>query len=257
MLELKRITKRYQGISAVQDVSFVINSPEIVGFLGPNGAGKTTTIKIMAGLVQATSGEIFFKGKNIKDIIFQYKKSLGYVPEEPKIYGYMSAYEYLLMVGRLRSIPEKILEQKITLFMQLLDISSEMHFPMSSYSKGMIQKVLLSAALLHDPEIIILDEPLSGLDAETSAIIIELIKMLVQKGKIIFFCSHILQQVERICKRVIIIHEGRIIADETVGNLRNLMNLPSLEEVFSQLVFRKDSERTARNLIDAIGLRFS
>jgi ABC-2 type transport system ATP-binding protein len=252
MIEIKEITKRYQGIPVVNNISFQIKPSEVVGFLGPNGAGKTTAIKIMATLIEPTKGKIFFKEKNIRDNILQYKKSIGYVPEEPKIYGHMSAYEYLLMVGRLRSLPNNILEPKITLLMKFLDLSLDMNFLMSTYSKGMIQKVLLAAAILHNPDILFFDEPLSGLDVGTSAIIKEIIKMLAQEGKIVFFCSHVLEQVENICKRVIIIHKGKVIADDSVENLKILMNLPSLEEVFNQLLLRKDPEKIARKLVNAI-----
>ena len=161
----------------------------------------------------------------------EYKKKIGYVPEEPDIYPHLSAFDYLLMVGRLRQIPEKALKAKIEQFMELLKLSLEMQSSISSYSKGMVQKVLLSAALLHDPDILLLDEPLSGLDVETSLIIKDLVKQLSQEGKIIFYCSHILEVVEKVCSRVIIIHKGKILTDDSVENLRNLMKVPSLEEI--------------------------
>ena len=141
MLELKGITKKYNVFRAVDDVSFRIEPGEILGYLGPNGAGKTTTIKMLTGLLEPTSGEIFFHGKKIKKDLIEYKKRIGYVPEETDIYPHLSAYDYLLMVGRLRLMPEKMLKEKIESFMELLGLSLEMQSPISSYSKGMVQKV--------------------------------------------------------------------------------------------------------------------
>ena len=255
MLELRGITKKFQVFPAVNNVSFTVKPSEVLGYLGPNGAGKTTTIRMLAGLLEPSAGDIFFQGKNIKDDQCQYKKRIGYVPEEPEIYPHLSAYDYLLMVGRLRHIPEKILKEKITQFMKLFDLSLDMHSSISSYSKGMIQKVLLSAALLHNPDILLLDEPLSGLDVETSLVVKGLVQRLSREGKIIFYCSHILEVVEKICGRVIIIHKGRVVADDSVKNLRDLMRLPSLEDIFSQLVVQDDTEKIAAEVVEAMKYR--
>jgi ABC-2 type transport system ATP-binding protein len=252
MLELKGITKKFQVFPAVNNVSFKVKPSEILGYLGPNGAGKTTTIKMLAGLLKPTEGSILFSGKDIKKNMVKYKKRIGFVPEEAEIYPHLSAYDYLLMVGRLRNIPEKILNDKIEQFMSLFSLSEDMHSSISSYSKGMIQKVLLSSALLHNPDILLLDEPLSGLDVETSLIIKDLVRKLSKEGKIIFYCSHILEVVEKICSKVIIIHKGKIVANDSVENLRNLMKLPSLEEIFNQLVIHEDSHKIAEGVIQAM-----
>jgi ABC-2 type transport system ATP-binding protein len=248
MLELSGISKKYNVFPAVDNVSFCIEPGEILGYLGPNGAGKTTTIKMLTGLLEPTSGDIFFQGKKIRNDMVEYKKKIGYVPEESDMYPHLSAYDYLLMVGRLRQIPEKALKEKIEQFMELLKLSLEMQSSISSYSKGMVQKVLLSAALLHNPDILLLDEPLSGLDVETSLIIKDLVKQLSKEGKIIFYCSHILEVVEKVCSRVIIIHKGKILTDDSVENLRNLMKVPSLEEIFSQLVIQQDTEKISKEI---------
>ena len=249
MLELKGITKKYNVFPAVDNVSFRIEPGEILGYLGPNGAGKTTTIKMLTGLLEPTAGDIFFQGKKIKNNMVEYKKKIGYVPEEPDIYPHLSAYDYLFMVGRLRQIQEKALKAKIEQFMELFKLSLDMQSSISSYSKGMVQKVLLSAALLHDPDIFLLDEPLSGLDVETSMIIKDLVKQLSKEGKIIFYCSHILEVVEKVCSRVIIIHKGKILTDDSVENMRHLMKVPSLEEIFSQLVIQQDTEKISREIV--------
>ncbi len=252
MLELNNVTKKYQVIPAVNRVSFTIKPSEIVGYLGPNGAGKSTTIKMLTGLLEPTEGKILFDGKNIRKDLYAYKKRIGYVPENAEIYPHLSGYDYLLMVGRLRQIPEKILKNRIKQLLEFFKLSVEMDLAISSYSKGMIQKVLIASALLHDPEVLLLDEPLSGLDVTTSLVIKDLLKMLAEDGKIIMYSSHILEVVEKICSRAIIIHNGRIVADDSVENLRNLMKLPSLEEIFNQLVVQEDTTAQARGIIAAI-----
>ncbi|MBN1273370.1 MAG: ABC transporter ATP-binding protein [Candidatus Aminicenantes bacterium] len=252
MLELKGLIKKYHVFPAVNKVSFAVGPSEILGYLGPNGAGKSTTIKILAGLLKPTEGEILFNGRNINKNIYDFKKRLGYVPEESEIYPHLSAYDYLLLVGRLRRIPEDILHEKIIQFMKLFGLSEDMHAAISSFSKGMIQKVLITSALLHDPEILLLDEPLSGLDVTTGLVIKDLLQKLAGEGKIIIYSSHVLEVVEKICTRVIIIHKGEVVADDSVENLRSLMKLPSLEKIFSQLVVREDTRGIAQKMVAAM-----
>ena len=252
MLELRSVTKKYHIFPAVNNISFTVKPSEILGYLGPNGAGKTTTLNMLAGLIEPTNGEIFFQGKNIKDNLYDYKKRIGYVPEQSEIYPHLSAYDYLLMVGRLRQIPDKILNEKIEQFMKFFQLSVDMHSSISSYSKGMVQKVLISSALLHNPDILLLDEPLSGLDVATSLVLKSLVQKLAAEGKIIVYSSHILEIVEKVCSRVIIIHKGNIIADDSVLHLRELMKLPSLEEIFSQLVVHEDTEGATQGIIEAM-----
>jgi ABC-2 type transport system ATP-binding protein len=252
MLELKSVTKKYYVFPAVNNISFTVKASEILGYLGPNGAGKTTTINMLAGLLEPTSGEIFFQGKDIKDNLYDYKKRIGYVPEQSEIYPHLSAYDYLLMVGRLRQIPDKILNKKIEQFMKFFQLSVDMHSSISSYSKGMVQKVLISSALLHNPDILLLDEPLSGLDVATSLILKSLVQRLAAEGKIIVYSSHILEIVEKVCSRVIIIHKGNIIADDSVHHLKEVMKLPLLEEIFSQLVVHEDTEGVTQGIIEAM-----
>ena len=255
MLELKNLSKRYGVIRAVDDVTFRVKPGEILGYLGPNGAGKTTTIKILAGLLEPTSGSIFYQGEDVRGKMTAFKRIIGYVPEEPAVYPHLSALEYLELVGRLRGLPEKLLEKKITGLLEVFQLSTDMYSPISTYSKGMTQKVLLAAAFLHDPEVLLLDEPLAGLDVATSLVIKDLLKELAQQGKIIIFSSHILEVVEKICSRVIIIHQGKVVADDEVANLRSLMKLPSLEAVFSQLVVKENPEEKARRLLELITLK--
>lgn len=249
MLEIRGITKKYGFFKAVDNVSFQVKQGESVGYLGPNGAGKSTTIKMLAGLLEPSDGEILYNGRNIWKNLVWYKKRIGYVPEEPAIYSHLSAYDYLLMVGRLRGIKESVLKEKIKGFMKVFGLEGDMYSELSSFSKGMVQKVLISAALLHDPEILLLDEPLSGLDVSTALMVRELVNRLSAEDRIIIYSSHILEIVEKVASRVIILHKGKIRADDSMENLRRLMRVPSLEEIFSQLVMEEDPGKTASELI--------
>jgi ABC-2 type transport system ATP-binding protein len=252
MLELRGITKKFSIYPVVKEVSFEIKHGEIVGYLGPNGAGKTTTIKILAGLLEPTEGEILLDGRNIKKDMTAYKARVGYVPEQSEIYPHLSAQEYLFMVGRLRRLPESPLREKVETLMTLFDLDKDMMSPISSYSKGMKQKVLISAALLHDPDILLFDEPLSGLDVTTGMVVKDIVQRLSLGGKMILYSSHVLEVTEKICSRVIIIHRGRVVADDSVENLRDLMKVPSLEKVFGELVVEEDTAAIARRVVETI-----
>lgn len=252
MLEIKGLTKRYSSIPVVNGVSFVLRPNEVSGYLGPNGSGKTTTVKLLTGLLQPTKGHIFFDGLDIKKNLIEYKRRLGYVPEEPDLYPYLTGWEYLQLIGRLRSLPEKILARKIDHFLQLFSLHRHRHSPLSSYSKGMRQKILISAALLHNPDILVFDEPESGLDVASALVFRNLVKSLAQEGKTILYSSHILEVVEKVCSRVIILHKGNIVANDSVERLRDLMKLPSLEDIFSQLVLREDPEQIAREIVEVM-----
>ena len=209
---------------------------------------------MLVGFFPPTRGEILFNGCNIRKVLYEYRTKVGYVPEQAAVYPYLSASDYLLLVGRLRRIPEKLLRARMERFLELFDLKLAMDSPLSSYSKGMVQKVLLASALLHDPDILILDEPLSGLDVETAMVIKNVLQKLSREGKTIFFSSHVLEVVEKICSRVIIIYQGKIVADDSVENLRKLMQLPSLDEIFRQLVIQKDTEKVADEVVKAMKL---
>ncbi len=249
MLELRNITKKYNNIAVVKRVSFTVKPGEILGYLGPNGAGKSTTVKMLAGLLEPSSGSIHMNGIRVDTDAVEYKKRIGYLPEHGEIYPYLSGGEYLELVGRLRRIPEALLQEKIYGFMDILEMGVDMHLPMASYSKGMKQKVLVAAALLHDPEILLLDEPLSGLDVTTTMIFKDVLSRLAEMGKIIIYSSHILEVVEKVCSRVIIIDKGEIAADDSVAHLSDLLALPSLDSIFRKLVRQKDTGAVARDMI--------
>ncbi len=251
-LELRRISKRYRGIVAVDDVSFSARAGEITGYLGPNGSGKSTTMKIITGLLEPTAGEILFDGIPVQRDPIAYKQRLGYVPEEPHLYTHLSGLEYLVMVRQLRNLPAKRSAEKIDALLHAFGLHGDRHVPISSYSKGMRQKILLSAALLHDPELILLDEPFSGLDVSMGLVLRSLIQELAARGKVVLFSSHELETVERVSSRVVILHRGRLVADDSIANLRTLMALPTLEEIFSQLTVEQDTAAICREIANII-----
>lgn len=252
MLELRSIVKLFHGIAAVDGVSFIARPGEITGYLGPNGSGKSTTMKMITGLMEATSGQILFNGERIERDLIAHKRRMGYAPEEPHLYSHLSGLEYLIMVGQLRGLPSRPTADRIDGLLRLLSLHGDRHVPISAYSKGMRQKVLLSAALLHNPELILLDEPFSGLDVGTGLVLRSLIKELAARGKVVLFCSHELETVERVCSHVVILHHGKVVADDSIERLRTLMAAPTLEAIFSQLAVEQDTAAVSRQIADLI-----
>ena len=252
MLEADHLAKRFFGITVVDDVSFVVRPGEVVGYLGPNGSGKTTTAKMCTGLLETSSGSVRFRGKKIDDDLIAYRKRLGYVPEEPHLYTFQSGREYLELVGRLRELPSDVLDRKIDALLDLFGLRTAADQTIGSYSKGMRQKVLIIAALLHDPDVLIFDEPDSGLDVTTTLVLRHLVRALARRGKAVLYSSHVLDIVEKLCDRVIVLHRGRVVADDSLASLEQLMTRRSLEEVFAQLVLRDDPEQTARDVVDVV-----
>src|SRR5580704_2848758 len=255
MLELQNLSKSYRGIPAISNVNFRVSAGEVVGYLGANGSGKSTTVKIITGLLQPSEGRVLFEGKNIRDDLAGFRGALGYVPEEAHLYTYLSGFEYLQLVGRLRGIRERQIQIKATRLLQLLGLESWRHSPISMYSKGMKQRVLIAAALMHDPQLLIFDEPLSGLDAVTARLFKDLLVLLAREGKAILYISHVLEVVERVCDRVIILAKGKILADASPSELIGLMELANLESAFAQLVQQEDTRSIARELVETIKVR--
>ena len=252
MLELRRVSKRFSGIAAVDDVSFSARPGEVTGYLGPNGSGKSTTMKMITGLIEMTFGEILFQGKLIQDDLIEYKRHMGYVPEEPYLYTHLSGAEYLTMVAQLRDLPARESGECIDGLLRLFSLHDDRHASISGYSKGMRQKILIAAALMHNPQLVLLDEPFSGLDVGSALVLRSLIKELAARGKVVLFSSHELDTVERICSRVVILHRGKLVADDTIERLRSLMELPTLEGIFSQLAVEQDTDSTARQIAELI-----
>jgi ABC-2 type transport system ATP-binding protein len=252
VLELRHVSKSFHGIFAVNGVSFSARAGEITGYLGPNGSGKSTTMKMIAGLIDMTAGEILVDGQPIQGDLIAHKQRMGYVPEEPQLYPHLTGLEYLAMVGQLRNLPARSTATRIDGLLRLLSLHGDRHVPISNYSKGMKQKVLLSAALLHNPDLILLDEPFSGLDVTSVLVVRGLIQELAARGKVVLFSSHELETVERVCSHVVILHHGKVVADDSIVRLRSLMALPTLEDIFAQLVVEQDTATIAREIADLI-----
>lgn len=252
MLEIENLCRSFRGIPAIQNVSFKVSPGEIVGLLGPNGAGKSTTIKIITGLLRPNRGRVLYRGQDVSDDMLSFRRCYGYVPEEAQLYSYMSGLEYLQLVGRLRGLSESLIEHKGTSLLRLLQLESWQHTPISAYSKGMRQRVLLAAALLHDPQLLIFDEPLSGLDVVSARLFKDLLDLLAAQGKAVIYISHVLEVVEQVCSRVVVISNGRIVADATPAALAELMQVSTLEKVFAQLVQQQDTRTLAQKMIEVM-----
>jgi ABC-2 type transport system ATP-binding protein len=209
-------------------------------------------MKMITGLIEWNAGDILFAGQSISDDPIAWKTRVGYVPEEPHLYTHLTGLEYLVMVAQLRKLPAGRTSATIDGLLHLLALHADRDVPISAYSKGMRQKVLLAAALMHNPDLILLDEPFSGLDVGSSLILRSLIQELSARGKVVLFSSHELETVERICSRVVILHHGRIVADDSIEKLRALMSLGSLEDIFSQLAVEQDTAAISRQIADLI-----
>ena len=256
MLEARHLTKYYSAVPAIRDVSFTLAPGTILGLLGPNGSGKSTTVSILTGLREPSAGEVWFNGINVADRLVEYKARVGYVPEDAHIYSFLSGREHLDLVGRLRRLPGRLRAHKIATLLDLFGMTSAADQPMSGYSKGMKQKVLIIAALLHDPDVLILDEPESGLDLTAGLVLRHLIPILAARGKTILYSSHLLDHVERLCAGVVVLHRGSIVAEGPVNQLRAMMqSSASLEDVIAQLITTADPEGTARDIADVAGLQ--
>ena len=254
MLEVRNLGKFYAGIPAVKDVNFTVHRGNILGLLGPNGSGKSTTVSMITSLLEPTTGRVFLDGQPIDDAPLEYKARIGYVPEEAHVYTYLTGPEYLELVGQLRGIAPRVLQEKIDAFMRIFGLEDDRHSQMSAYSKGMRQKILISAALLHDPEIIVLDEPNSGLDVTSSLVLRSLVQELAAAGKMIVYSSHVLEIVEKVATDVLILHDSKVVAHDSVSRLRDLMALPSLEQVFRKVVVVEDVDQVARDIVGVMRL---
>src|SRR5580698_198935 len=255
MLEVKALSKSYRGLPAIDRVSFHVRAGEIVGYVGPNGSGKSTTVKIVTGLLEPSDGQVLFEGESIRLNLEGYRAAFGYVPEEAHVYTHLSGLEYLQLVGRLRNMPENLIDLKANRLLSLLGLESWRYSPISMYSKGMKQRVLIAAALMHDPPLLIFDEPLSGLDVLSSRLFKDLLLELTAAGKAVLYISHVLEVVEQICTRVVVIAKGKILADASPSELTGLMELKDLESVFAQLVQQEDTRSVAREVVEAIKVR--
>jgi len=254
MLEVRSLTKYYGALPALRDASFVARPGQILGYLGPNGSGKSTTVRMLVGLMEPTSGEVLWKGRSIFEDLPNYRRRLGYVPEEPFLYTHLTAPEYLRLVGGLRGLEDGVLNRKIERFMTLLGLEDDQYQTLAAFSKGMRQKVQLASALLHNPELIVLDEPFSGLDVSAGLMLRSVIKTLAEEGRTILMSSHVIEVVEQLCTDVVILSDGKVVAHDRVDRLRRLQNDETLEHVFVKLAVRESVDEAAKAILDTVKL---
>lgn len=251
MLEAVHLAKRYSSIPAVQDLSFRLRPGQVLGCLGPNGSGKSTTVKMLTGLLEPTRGTVLFDGQNIQEDLAAYRGRLGYVPEEPNLYPYLTGWEYLELIGTLRGMERGDLYLKIDSLLELFSLHPARHVSIGTYSKGMRQRILIIAAIMHNPEIFIFDEPLSGLDVTSALIFKNVIQTLGKQGKLVFYCSHVLEVVEKVCTDVLILRKGEVIAQDSVANIGQILG-QSLENTFLHLVEDVDTLSVARDIVSVM-----
>jgi ABC-2 type transport system ATP-binding protein len=252
MLEARSLTKCYSSVPALDNVSFTISPGEVLGYLGPNGSGKSTTVKIITGLLEPSNGNVLFNSRPIGNDLAAFKRVVGYVPEEANLYPFLSGLEYLELVGRLRGLSGRVIARRAETLLEIFSMKPHRHTAISTYSKGMRQRILLISALLHNPELIIFDEPLSGLDVTSAMIFRKMVAALSRQGKTIFYCSHVLEVVEKVCSHVIILQKGKQLAYGSVEDLKKFQSMPSLEAAFSALVQEQDAESSAQAIVEAI-----
>jgi ABC-2 type transport system ATP-binding protein len=252
MLEIKGLVKYYRNVPVVNDVSFSVRPGEVTGYLGPNGSGKSTTVKMITGLIEPSQGKVFLDGRDIRKDMVAFRRRLGYVPEESVLYSFQTGLEYLQLIGRLRGLPEAEVDRRANQLLELFGLGPHRHASIATYSKGMRQRVLIASALVHNPDVLILDEPLSGMDVTSGLLFKHLLDELAGQGKMIFYISHVLEVVEKTCARVIVIHQGRIMADDSVQRLGELMHLSSLEAIFRELIEQRDLESVAREIVSVV-----
>jgi len=252
LVVLEQVVFRYDRAVALRDVSFSLHKGEIVGLLGPNGAGKTTTLKIIAGILAPTSGAVSVDGLRLPDGAVDVKQRIGYVPEAAFLFESLTGQEFLELSGRLQDVTEDTLQRRIHDILETFDLLSDRLSRLDTYSKGMRQKILIAAALLHNPDLILLDEPLSGLDVNAAILIKDLIAALAAEGKTILYSSHVLDVVEKVCNRVLIIDRGHLIADGTSESLQTSTSRSSLEDVFRELTNAGSADPGVARIVEAL-----
>ncbi len=252
MIQTVDLMRLYGSRAAVKHLNLNVNPGEIFGFLGPNGAGKSTTVKILTGLLPPSSGRAIVAGYDVVEQPVEVKKRIGYVPESGALYESLTPSEYLELVACLHHISPDKAAHRIDELLDLFGLKGSKHLRMTEFSKGMKQKVVVSAALLHKPEVLFLDEPLNGLDANAAMIVKELLKKMAAQGKTIFFCSHILEVVERICTRIVIINEGEQIIEGSAEEIARATGSETLEEAFSKLTGVRDVGEITADFLSAL-----
>lgn len=246
---IRGLQKSFGRKQVLRGIDLVVDAGTVFGYIGPNGAGKTTTVKILLGIQGQFEGDVRVAGLNVRREFREVKRRVGYVPESAALYEGLTAWEFLLLLGRLRGMEDELVEARAAEFLEVFELGARMHSPLGGFSKGMRQKVMLTGALLHDPEVLFLDEPLSGLDVDSTTLLKELLRQLAHRGRTVFYCSHMMDVVERVCDRIAILDEGVVVADGSFEELAARTSDASLEAVFQRLTGGSGPvERVARML---------
>ncbi|AAO35244.1 ABC transporter ATP-binding protein [Clostridium tetani] len=252
VVSIRDLKMSYGSKEVLKGINLDVKKGEIIGYIGPNGAGKSTTVKIMLGLVKGYEGEVKIFGNNISNDNVEYKRKIGYVPENGEIYDNLTAYEYVTFLGEIYDMELEEINNKAKKLMSLFGIEKSYHSRISSYSKGMRQKLLIISSLIHNPDILFLDEPLSGLDANSVLVFKEVLSKLASEGKTIFYSSHIMEVVEKISSRIILLNNGQIAADDTFEELKKKNMEGSLEQIFNQITGFTKHEEIANEFISIL-----
>lgn len=251
IIQLKGVSKQYGEKEVLKNVNLDIMPGQIIGYIGPNGAGKSTTVKILTGVIQDYTGTVMVNGRDIRENLLGVKQLIGYVPELADLYDLLTPNEYLHFIGALYNMQDDVVTERAKRILESFGILENFDQRMDSFSKGMRQKVLLTAGIIHNPSIVILDEPMSGLDANAVIVVKELLQMLKQDGKTIFYCSHMMDVVEKVSDRIVLIDKGTIIANDTIEALREGGN-QSLESIFAEKTSTGDLNRSAGSIAQAL-----
>lgn len=253
IISIRNLYKTYGSKQVLKDISIDIYPGQVIGYIGPNGAGKSTTVKILCGLISDFSGHVTIKGFDIKQNPLAVKSIIGYVPELAELYDVLTPNEYLSLMGALYNLPANVASERGQGMLEAFGLAGNMNQRMDTFSKGMKQKVLITSGLLHNPDIIILDEPLAGLDANSVIIVKELISKLADSGKTIFYSSHMMDIVEKVSDRIILINEGSVVADGSFEELKQKQGDSSLEKIFAHLTSTESMGEASGKLMDILG----
>ena len=251
IISIKNLWKSYGDKSVLKGIVLDIYPGQVIGYIGPNGAGKSTTVKILCGLISDYQGQVFVKGMELKENALAVKSNIGYIPELAELYDVLTPLEFLTLVAELYSLDATVAQERMGKMLAAFGLQGNMNDRMDTFSKGMKQKVLITSGLLHNPDIIILDEPLSGLDANSVIIIKELISKLAKEGKTIFYCSHMMDVVEKVSDRIVLIDGGTVIANGTFDELQQQQGNESLEKIFAHLTAKDSLSGAADQLMSA------
>ena len=251
IVEIKNLVKKYGTKQVLHGINLDIQPGQIIGYIGPNGAGKSTTVKILCGLIDEFEGNISVFGKDLRTNQLDIKKHIGYIPENAALYESLTPLEFMQFVGQMRGIQDEIILSKAEALMNNFEMKSNLNQRIATFSKGMRQKVMICSALLHNPELIFMDEPLSGLDANSVIMVKEMLIHLAREGKTVFYSSHLMDVVEKISDRIILIDQGSVIADGSFEDLSRLSNDENLEKLFTRLTGNTNHGEKAEAFINA------